>query len=218
MNTLPSNKLIAATAPLLPVHNCPDLLAHQARDVFALWKAWEEESGQERDTPFWSVVWPGAVSLAGYLLHNPATVTGRKVLDFGCGGGIAGIAAARAGAGRVIANDIDPIALHITNLNAQANGVSVYPDGNNLLENDTDGCYDVILVADMFYTRTQSTQTGDFLKKHLQSGTLVLIADGERPFAPGEGMHVLREEMIPVNRDLEGVKERRVTICQLQNE
>ena len=48
---------------------------------------------------------------------------GMKVLDAGCGSGILSIAAARLGAGRVDAIDIDPIAVRATKENAARNGV-----------------------------------------------------------------------------------------------
>jgi len=48
---------------------------------------------------------------------------GERVLDLGCGTGILAIAAARLGAGHVVATDIDPRALEATRKNALANGV-----------------------------------------------------------------------------------------------
>jgi len=49
---------------------------------------------------------------------------GERVLDLGCGAGLLAIAAARLGAGCVVATDIDPRALDATMKNAQANGVA----------------------------------------------------------------------------------------------
>jgi ribosomal protein L11 methyltransferase len=49
---------------------------------------------------------------------------GCSVIDYGCGSGILGIAAARMGAGRVICVDNDPQALEATLDNAARNGVS----------------------------------------------------------------------------------------------
>ena len=48
---------------------------------------------------------------------------GRSVLDYGCGSGILAVAAARLGAGRVVAVDIDPQALEATRANAARNRV-----------------------------------------------------------------------------------------------
>jgi ribosomal protein L11 methyltransferase len=47
------------------------------------------------------------------------------VLDYGCGSGILAIAAAKLGAGEVVAVDLDPQALSVTTDNARANGVAV---------------------------------------------------------------------------------------------
>jgi len=200
---------------LLPVYGCTALTAHQANDVFALWHAWEDECGRECDVPYWAVVWPGAVSLAAYILSRPETVRNMNVLDFGCGCGIAGIAAAKAGALKVIANDIDPAALHIARLNSQANNVTMHFNSENLLIKDIPESYDIILVADMFYNRKQSIPTINLLRKHKARGTRILIADAERPFTPRQNMQIFKEEIVPVNFDLEGVKERRVTIGTL---
>jgi ribosomal protein L11 methyltransferase len=49
---------------------------------------------------------------------------GASMLDLGCGSGILAIAAAKLGAARVLALDIDPLAVKATTENAAANGVS----------------------------------------------------------------------------------------------
>lgn len=50
---------------------------------------------------------------------------GERVLDYGCGSGILAIAAAKLGAGRIGATDIDPAALETAAENALANGVAL---------------------------------------------------------------------------------------------
>jgi len=49
---------------------------------------------------------------------------GDEVVDLGCGSGILSIAAVRLGARRVLALDIDPLAVRITHENAERNGVA----------------------------------------------------------------------------------------------
>ncbi len=51
-------------------------------------------------------------------------LSGREVIDYGCGSGILGIAALKLGAAHVIAVDLDPQALTATRENAARNGVS----------------------------------------------------------------------------------------------
>jgi len=50
---------------------------------------------------------------------------GERVLDYGCGSGILAIAAAKLGAARVDAVDVDPKAIEVTRENARANAVAV---------------------------------------------------------------------------------------------
>ncbi|MCU0835364.1 MAG: 50S ribosomal protein L11 methyltransferase [Chromatiaceae bacterium] len=53
-----------------------------------------------------------------------AELTGRRLIDYGCGSGILAIAALRLGASRAVAVDHDPQALEATRANAAANGVA----------------------------------------------------------------------------------------------
>jgi ribosomal protein L11 methyltransferase len=55
---------------------------------------------------------------------DQADLAGVRVIDFGCGSGILGIAAAKLGAYEVIALDHDPQALFATENNTRANGVA----------------------------------------------------------------------------------------------
>ena len=51
-------------------------------------------------------------------------LTGKTVIDFGCGSGILAIAALKLGAAKAIGIDIDPQAIQASRDNAQRNGVS----------------------------------------------------------------------------------------------
>ncbi|MNR26564.1 Ribosomal protein L11 methyltransferase [compost metagenome] len=63
--------------------------------------------------------------MARYLDEHRHWVEGKRVLDFGAGSGIAGIAAAKAGALEVVACDLDPLALHACRANAELNEVEL---------------------------------------------------------------------------------------------
>jgi predicted nicotinamide N-methyase len=123
------------------------------------------------DNPlYWVFCWASGQVLAKFLLDDPAWVRGRRVLDFGCGSGVAAIAAALVGAEEVIACDIDPLAVEATASNAELNGVKL------TLTDDydtVDGPLDLILVADVLYDR------GNFswLERFVERADQVLIAD-----------------------------------------
>ncbi|MEO6095704.1 MAG: 50S ribosomal protein L11 methyltransferase [Fibrobacteria bacterium] len=212
--SIPSENLIAAYAPLSPISGLEGMVAHQAPDVFALWQAWENESGQKQDVPFWATVWPAARLLADFLGQNPGTVAGKRVLEFGCGCGIAGIAAAKAGAASVVANDIDPVALEFSLRNASANGIRLETDGGNLLARPPSPDWNVILVADFFYDRTISGIMIAWLEQARKNGSAVYIADGNRPFSPKTGIRVIAEKTFVTDAELEGTSERKVRLLE----
>src|SRR5690242_2145876 len=114
---------ITAHTRLLPVPHAPELVLHVADDSTALWQKTEEDLGEiGLPPPFWAFAWAGGQALVRHLLDDAALVRGRKVLDFACGSGLVGIAAARCGAARVEACDIDAFACAAVALNAAANG------------------------------------------------------------------------------------------------
>jgi len=213
--SLPSDALLMRLAPPAPVPDRPDLQAWQARDVFDLWKAWEEESGLKRDIPYWATVWPAARMMAAYLGKHPETAKGKVVLDIGCGGGVAGLAAGKAGAARVIANDIDPAALAMAERNAALNGFALAAENGNLLLRPPDPVWNLILVADLFYEKSVAEPMVDWLRRAMSQGSRVLIADGSRPFAPQTGVQVLSEETYATDPDLEGSATRKVRLLEL---
>ena len=79
--------------------------------------------GGDLHPPYWAVPWVGGQGVARYILDNPEVVRGKTVLDVGSGCGVAALAAARAGAALVCANDIDPLAAVAFLVNAEACGL-----------------------------------------------------------------------------------------------
>ncbi len=215
---MPSIEFVTRFAPLRPLEGCNSILAHQAEDLFALWEAWESEAGTECATPFWAIAWPAAVVLARHILKQKHLVAGKMVLDLGCGGGIVGIAAAHAGASRVIANDIDPAALEIAQRNFAANEVSIETCPLNLVEEHDYRGADIVFVADLFYHRTASAALVAYLRQARKNGITVLIADGNRPFTPATGITVVMQETVPVSMEIEGVPHRVVRLLALAEE
>jgi predicted nicotinamide N-methyase len=78
----------------------------------------EEAFEQEEFLPYWAELWPSAMALARAIARRP--LTGRRVIELGCGLGLPSIAAALAG-GRVLATDWSPDSVAITARNAERN-------------------------------------------------------------------------------------------------
>jgi len=119
---------------------------------------------------YWSFCWGSGLALAQHLLAGKEEVRDKTVLDLGSGSGVAGIAAAMAGAQRVIACDIDPDACLATAVNAELNGVAV--DVIQSLD-QLHRPVDLVLLADVLYDRANFGLI-DLAKN---AGTRVLIAD-----------------------------------------
>jgi predicted nicotinamide N-methyase len=123
------------------------------------------------DNPlYWSFCWASGQVLARFLLEQPQWVRGKRVLDFGCGSGVVAIAAAQAGAARVVACDIDPLALAATRHNARRSGVSLELAGDFF---SVAGEIDLIIVADVLYDRANL----GWLQRFVARAPRVLIAD-----------------------------------------
>ncbi|MCQ4348357.1 50S ribosomal protein L11 methyltransferase [Pseudomonas stutzeri] len=122
------------------------------------------------EPPYWCFCWASGLALARWLTERPERVRGRRVLDFGAGSGVAGIAAAQAGAAEVVACDLDPLALAACRANAELNGVALGYSADFFAEADR---FDLILVADVLYDRANLPLLDAFLSR----GREALVAD-----------------------------------------
>lgn len=122
------------------------------------------------EPPYWSFCWASGLALARFLAEHPHWVAGKRVLDFGAGSGVAGIAAVRAGAAEVVACDLDPLALEACRANAELNDVQLGYSADFFAETDR---FDLILVADVLYDRANLPLLDQFLSR----GRQALVAD-----------------------------------------
>lgn len=211
--TAPADRaaFIRAQTRVLPVPHAPEIRLHLAEEATALWEKTEEELRQiGLPPPFWAFAWAGGQALARYVLDRPELVAGRRVLDVASGSGLVAIAAARSGAARVEAADIDAFATAATALNAHLNGVVVEGRPGDLV--GTDEGWDVVLAGDIFYDRDIAERMTAWLSALHARGALVLIGDPGRSYLPKERLEELACYRVPVTRSLEDsdVKETRV--------
>uniref|UniRef100_A0A182NHN9 ETFB lysine methyltransferase n=1 Tax=Anopheles dirus TaxID=7168 RepID=A0A182NHN9_9DIPT len=139
--------------------------------------------------PFWGFFWPGGQALTRFILDTTQVFRGKSVLDVGCGCGASTIAALRADATRVTANDIDPVALQATLLNVELNGITGDDDrlavnGDNLIsdgaDTKTDQHYDVVLIGDLFYDTEIAADLHPWILRLARAGTEIFIGDPGR--------------------------------------
>jgi predicted nicotinamide N-methyase len=198
-----------APAPLVP-----EIQLYQATELVPLWQATEWRAAAPQPPPFWAFAWPGSAALARYLLDTPSTTRGKTVLDFGSGGGLAAIAAAKCGASRVVACDLDPLAALIQRLNAALNGVSLTSVTADCTSAFCDA--EIILAGDVCYEREPAEATVKWLRDRSAEGRTVLLADPGRHYAPGDGLELLETYNIPVLHELESVDVKRTRLWRIR--
>ncbi len=170
----------------------------------------QESSAIFADPPYWSFCWGSGLALAERLLNGAHSVKGKTVLDFGCGSAVVGIAAALAGAAKVIACDIDPLALKASALNARENGVELeYLDDFFSFDGKVDildGKVDILFASDVLY----DPDNRPLLQRFREVADEVVVADSrvknfaEQGFALCDQVRAVTE---PDLGELESVKQ-----------
>ena len=196
---------IRANTALAAPAMVPEFKLWLASEYVPIWQAtetWLEE--QNVDPPYWAFCWPGGQAIARYLLDNPTLVEGRRVIDLAAGSGVSSLAAARAGAASVVANDIDALSLIAARLNARANDLAVEVSLEDWLAGP-DGAPDaeVVIAGDVCYERDMSTRALAWLRGHARLGRLVLLGDPGRNYFSAHGLEERARYEIPTSLQLE---------------
>jgi predicted nicotinamide N-methyase len=172
--------------PLQPVPDAPEVRLRLAGPSSGLHRL-AELIGEGFGSPYWAFAWAGGAVLARHILDHPELVSGRRVLDLGTGSGLVAIAAALAGARRVEAVDIDPLALVAAELNAEANGASVLARPADPAAPDVD----VVCAGDVFYDTALAAQSLPYLERCREAGAAVLIGDPWRADLPRDRLKLV---------------------------
>jgi predicted nicotinamide N-methyase len=142
---------------------------------------------------------------------------------------VAALAAARAGAAAVTANDQDPWALATARLAAERQGLELTmllaeltaetgePGEPGELGEPSESVrrYDVVLCADLAYERRVAPRIRAFLEAARAGGARVLLADAGRAYFDDTGCTLQAEYTVPVPRDLEGADTRTARVFLL---
>ncbi|WP_091742263.1 class I SAM-dependent methyltransferase [Phenylobacterium immobile] len=204
--------ILANTRLQRPPHT-PELELHLADEVTPIWRMTEEalkEIGLA--PPFWAFAWAGGQALARYVLDHPEIVSDRAVIDFASGSGLVGIAAARAGAARVLCADIDSFCEATIGLNAAANGVAVEFTVEDLLNAPAPAWAATILAGDICYEKPVAERVLAWLAAARAAGAEVLIGDPLRSYFPRCGLEPLAEYQVETTTELEDMAVKRAGV------
>jgi predicted nicotinamide N-methyase len=180
----------------------PEIRLHQADALVPLWRATEPDLAVlGLPPPYWAFAWAGGQALARYILDNPETVAGKCVLDFASGSGIGAIAAAKAGAARVIAAEIDAFGRTAIALNAAANGVTLEIERADLVGR-ADPAWQAVIAGDVCYEEPMAGLVAAWLKS-LAREALVLMGDPQRAYFPADGLDQLARYAVETTIEIE---------------
>ena len=196
----------------------PEIRLHLATEVTPIWQATEESLARGAvPPPFWAFAWAGGLALARYLLDNPAIFAGRRVLDFGSGSGLAAIAAAKAGAGCVLAAEIDDYAAAAIAANAALNGVAVEVTTADVI-GGADRRWEIVTAGDVCYEREMAERVVPWLRARAAGGSLVLLGDPGRAYLPSGGLVERARYQVPTSREIEDRDVRETVVWQVLHE
>ena len=159
---------------ILHVRDTNRLLELVSPEVFSL----------DERLPYWADLWTSSIDLAAWLMEGDG-IAGKNVLELGSGVGLAGIAAARAGA-RVTMTDYETDALLFARYNALMNlPADTFHNRVRCLPMDwrapdVDERFDVIIGADIVYEQKIFSHVLSLLQTHLHPGGRALLTEPDR--------------------------------------
>ena len=142
--------------------------------------------------PYWTYLWPSAIGLARYLDLSDE-LEGQRILEIGCGFGLAGIVACQQGS-TVLFTDYELDTLTFARYNALQNGCV---DRASFVQMDWNspclkGKFSRILASDVIYEDTHWNPILALLQEHLAPDGEAIFAEPNRTSAAGFAERIKR--------------------------
>lgn len=132
---------------------------------------------------YWDRIWPSEVALAEYLIPQffPAKLAGAKVLEIGCGTGVAGVVTAHLGAFTMF-SDLVPVTLEAVKETCRLNRIRNFDtctlDWSEKIESKER--YDYIIGSEVFYDEAILADISYVLEQVLAPGGKGIFCDPNR--------------------------------------
>ena len=146
--------------------------------------------------PYWADLWPSARVLSATMAREAGE--GRRLLEMGCGVGLATVGAMLGGFA-VTATDYYDDALHVTRGNAARNlGHEPTVRMVNWREWPSDvGVFDVVMAADVLYEKEYAILVGECMARSLAPDGVAIVADPGRLALP-----IFRDHLVHVGLEI----------------
>lgn len=172
----------------------------------------KRKHGDDLHLPYWAQLWDSGSGVGEYLvsvggrrlLTRWGVIEKTRILDLGCGMGLAGAVAARLGTPVMFA-DLEPHALLFARLNTLEYFENIRARRLNWRVDDLNEKFPLILGADILYEKAQWEFLEAFWQKHLASDGAVILGEPGRPTGDGFVQWIkdkpwkLEEFKMPVN-------------------
>ena len=158
--------------------------------------------------PYWTYLWESSIGLARHVETIGTRLKDARILEIGCGFGLAGIVACQMG-GRVVFTDAEQEAVRFAQHNADQNSVEENADFVQMDWNTP--CFNCkfpyILAADVIYEEHHWTPILSLLQNHLSPDGIALFSEPNRGNAIGFFKHIMdngftyQKSTLPVTLD-----------------
>lgn len=139
--------------------------------------------------PLFGLLWPSSLLLAAKLAARPVQA-GERILEIGCGLGLASLVGHRRGAD-ITASDNHPLAARFLRVNTRLNTMSPLPYCHGhwsalpdaaapLGESQVSGHFDLLIGSDLLYERDEPAGLARFIHRHATPRAEVWIVDPNR--------------------------------------
>ncbi len=200
---------------------CPEIYMREAIDFSSFWQyAGSLDEQYRNEIPYWCIVWPGSRMLARFALDTELELKDLRVLELGCGSGLAAVAFAKMGSD-VIATDHDSQALKVTLAMARRNGVQLKTDDLELFDTPESvlprHSPDIVILGDLFYESSVAERARLWCISAQEMGAMCIVADPCRTYGPRKapekwGLEHFAEAAVPVHQAIENVKSRHTAL------
>lgn len=164
----------------------------------------EQDFARNERLPYWADIWPSALALSRCAAK--LDLTGKHVIELGCGLGIPSIAALSRGAD-VLATDHYHAALDFAAFNARQNlGRELKTEHLDWRTPEDLPRFDLVLAADVLYDKMNVSPLADLVPKLLEPDGELLLADPRRDYA-GKFLEAMEREGFEQSAESIGVEQ-----------